>query len=161
MSTQQLIDQARKLADDLAIFHQGSTQGKWGKGKTTHETVALFPDGAYRIGEFRHADDASFVDYAHHHAPAIISSMRQLAAELERLERKPLWQPINSAPTDGTEFLAFSPNTGAVILTYLESDHPDYDGDTPHVTWDHTSFWNATHWMPLPAAPDIGEGEGK
>lgn len=67
------------------------------------------------------------------------------------------WRPIESAPKDGTEFLAFKRmvlgGPCVSVCTWLDSDHPDYDGETPHVAWDHSGFWNATHWMPLPAAP--------
>lgn len=66
------------------------------------------------------------------------------------------WQPIETAPMDGTEFLAFKASEfGPVICvcTWIDSDHPDYDGDTPHVCWDHSGFWDATHWMPLPEPP--------
>lgn len=43
-----------------------TTDGKWGKGRTTHETVSRI-DGRepYRIAEFHHADDAEFCDQAH------------------------------------------------------------------------------------------------
>ena len=67
------------------------------------------------------------------------------------------WQPIETAPRDGTEFLAFKPSSfGPIIVVceWLDEDHPDYDGETPHVTWDFSGFWDATHWMPLPQPPE-------
>ncbi len=75
--------------------------------------------------------------------------------------REPQWQPIETAPKDGSEFLVFKPTTGMLVVTYLDSDHPDYDGDTPHVTWDHDSLWDPTHWMPLPPPPGIGTEGGE
>lgn len=64
------------------------------------------------------------------------------------------WQPMETCPRDGTEFLAYKASTQCmVVCTWLEEDHPDYDGDTPHLTWDFSAFWDATHWMPLPKAP--------
>lgn len=67
------------------------------------------------------------------------------------------WQPIETCPRDGTEFLAFKATEvlGGIICvcTWLDSDHPNCDGETPHVAWDHSGFWDATHWMPLPGNP--------
>jgi hypothetical protein len=63
------------------------------------------------------------------------------------------WQPISTAPKDGTEFLVYKPTTGITVCLWLDDDHPAYEGECPHVAWDHSGYWDATHWMPLPPPP--------
>jgi hypothetical protein len=89
------------------------------------------------------------------------------------------WQPINTAPKDGTEVLLYAPPTehdGAPVparLTYgawvAPSDTPRLvycDGYAPEEVWDdfdaHWSSWDGgfteehppTHWMPRPNPPE-------
>jgi hypothetical protein len=61
------------------------------------------------------------------------------------------WQPIETAPKDGTEFVAAYARQGFVkqLVSY----------NTIHGHWQSKGEWepgftqNATHWMPLPPAP--------
>lgn len=57
------------------------------------------------------------------------------------------WQPIETAPKDGTEILVF--DDGAYIVT------PWIEGDDQSGWWDN-GFMDPppTHWMPLPAPPE-------
>lgn len=66
------------------------------------------------------------------------------------------WQPIETAPKDGTTVIAFRPTDpphveGMYWATYDGTDegawHWTYDGDAP-------SSNQPTHWMPLPKAPE-------
>lgn len=61
------------------------------------------------------------------------------------------WQPIETVPKDGSEFVAnFGRQGGVRLLVYF---------NTIHKYWSSKGEWvpgfesNATHWMPLPAAP--------
>jgi len=59
------------------------------------------------------------------------------------------WQPIDTAPRDGTVVMFYAP-----VDDYQISRADDYWGK---------AWWleNATHWMPLPAPPALaGKGEG-
>ena len=54
------------------------------------------------------------------------------------------WQPIASAPKDGTEFLAWHPDT-RMGLTF-------WNGSTKWYSY-HMPEDQPTHWMPLPLPP--------
>jgi hypothetical protein len=67
------------------------------------------------------------------------------------------WQPIATAPKDGTAFLAYW------VRTY--SDGKRYEAAQPYVVahYSHGRLWpewirpddQPTHWMPLPSPPPI------
>ncbi len=70
------------------------------------------------------------------------------------------WQPIETAPKDGTKILLGrfvndgSEHDGRVMVDWWRTHHDSYTGFghfNPH-------YWPPTHWMPLPAKPDTGEG---
>lgn len=72
----------KQLLDTLQAAYEGSTQGTWGKGMTTHHTVS---DGCgynrYPIAEFHHAADADFCDVAHEVAPLVVARAEELIEE--------------------------------------------------------------------------------
>ncbi len=70
------------------------------------------------------------------------------------------WQPIETAPKDGTRVLAFD---GSQIIT-VDYQEPSYIGVNNHIkieeSWVQisdsgraTDFY-PTHWMPLPGPPE-------
>jgi hypothetical protein len=77
------------------------------------------------------------------------------------------WQPIESAPRDGTKILGFSPEFGQreTLMGRYQKGSPGYarweEGDGPlNYGWDwvepisNSAFtWEPTHWMPLPEPP--------
>ena len=66
------------------------------------------------------------------------------------------WQPIETAPKNGTEVLLYS-RVGHVIGKFCRwaPDDRDWMGSDWVVTWDDSCLSTPpTHWMPLPAAPD-------
>ena len=60
------------------------------------------------------------------------------------------WQPIETAPKDGTEFLAYDPDLGMVIASWVMNGwyFNCFDGDG-------MGFYDQepTHWQALPAKP--------
>jgi len=90
------------------------------------------------------------------------------------------WQPIETAPKDGTRFIAYKPKYTradrrdgyaytAVVFYRREDDvHPDYIGNPKDVTesdlitvyrlltaWSHHYLTESfTHWMSLPEPPE-------
>lgn len=55
------------------------------------------------------------------------------------------WQTIESAPKDGSQFLAYD-SVGFTTVCW-------WDGGEICAAWDGTVFTDATHWMPLPEPP--------
>lgn len=77
-----------EVIGNLRALRTSTTQGVWSKGDTSHETIAVSPEGKeYHIASFRHADDASFVDYAHTHVPALLNEIERLRAEVLELKK--------------------------------------------------------------------------
>lgn len=66
------------------------------------------------------------------------------------------WQPIETAPKDGTEILIYEPSYLGVDSGKIYTASWDCDC---YNTWieaggeRYMSFDNATHWMPLPSPP--------
>ena len=69
------------------------------------------------------------------------------------------WQPIDTAPKDGTEILLgglyakkkWTQSVGSRVGEYWMSN----DGGDPE--WSSILFFKPTHWMPLPAPPKKGD----
>jgi hypothetical protein len=58
-----------------------------------------------------------------------------------------MWQPIKTAPLDGTHILAVSPTEQHVVT---------YDGDAGEwVAAGCVAVHELTHWMPLPELPEF------
>jgi hypothetical protein len=61
------------------------------------------------------------------------------------------WQPIETAPKDGSPILAYQPDGGCVVISWVEY----FDGGGVWtVDWvDGAEPPTPTHWMPLPEPP--------
>lgn len=79
-----------------------------------------------------------------------------------------VWRPIETAPRDGTEFIAYRPDAGAFAATWHHPAHEDggWDVEAEPVLFsasgeDLTDI-TPTHWLPLPAPPPTSEpSDGK
>lgn len=74
--------------------------------------------------------------------------------------RAPQWHPIETAPKDGTAVLATSahmtgPNGEPVAWAAIF----DQGRERWEATWDGEPLNDATHWQPLPAAPEVSDGQ--
>ncbi len=58
------------------------------------------------------------------------------------------WQPIETAPQDYTQILAYDARSGIT-----ECIRWDEENNTWISSWDHDVFGCVTHWMPLPKPP--------
>jgi hypothetical protein len=68
------------------------------------------------------------------------------------------WQPIETAPMDGTQFLATDKSSMAVGCFYDETSY-SYDFRISHFAISQYYGWKPTHWMPLPDAPRDNTGD--
>lgn len=79
------------------------------------------------------------------------------------------WQPIETAPRDGTEILGFRPDQGVFIFRWAETS--DFDSTDPGEEWSE-DWWHdlwgwmegdlqPTHWMPLPPPPSPSTQENE
>lgn len=78
---------------------------------------------------------------------AAAQRIRELVGENE-------WQPIETAPKDGGEVLAYGPHLGMLVVEYGING-----GGWPWQTLDGPSYSADafTHWRPLPPPPTEGE----
>lgn len=102
-------------------------------------------DRAQRAVEALRKPDASLANVA--------NTVRQSIAEvIEELSASP-WQPIATAPKDGTRILAFGiRDSGPIYEVTWWRRAEDSKG---YIGWGefNMQYWPPTHWMPLPDAP--------
>jgi len=69
------------------------------------------------------------------------------------------WQPIETAPKDGTCILVINDNKGGYYTEPFAIGVAAYEGSYKTRAWysqaccDGVSYFTPTHWMPLPEAP--------
>jgi hypothetical protein len=68
------------------------------------------------------------------------------------------WQPIETAPKDGTQVLFYAPAPSIFIAPSVANSWPLPKSQQAQMIaagadWPNAK-WNPTHWMPLPAAPN-------
>lgn len=91
----------------------------------------------------------------------LIRRVCELEAEIERLRALTEWQPIETAPKDGTQFLGIrmgGHNDPTFFL--IEGLHMKY---ATHQTWNGAGGQygiRLTHWMPLPNPPERQDSDG-
>ena len=83
--------------------------------------------------------------------------MNRAAAEIARLRAALAWQPIESAPRDGSFLIANA--LGEVCPCQSRDGHRIASNMPGHADW--TWRERATHWLPLPPPPaqeDLADG---
>ena len=92
------------------------------------------------------------------------SKLDDLHEEVDELKGRMTWQPIGTAPKDGTQVLVSGPATGKLSATGNSAvSVARWDGFEWKATvsgwevWDDSQMGQAqpTHWMPLPPPPDV------
>lgn len=94
----------------------------------------------------------------HHLTQGMVSisadKLRRAADEIKRLRKLTEWQPIETAPKDGTEILGGwsymypgdkAPTTGVEIIHWNNKAWQDWEGSS------HPELYK--HWQPLPTPP--------
>ena len=98
---------------------------------------------------------------------AMWEELRRLLKQADALKAAQRWQPIESAPRDGTRILLFFPNDVGVISGEWNFEQ-FYANPKPHFTHDQEQRWGVrhmranqpTHWQPLPLPPAIAKARG-
>lgn len=72
---------------------------------------------------------------------------------MQKIEANATWRPIGTAPKDGTEFVAAYANQG--FVKQLVSFSPFHNIWVSKGEWVPGFEANATHWFPLPPAPNV------
>ena len=80
-----------------------------------------------------------------------------IVAAWEHVAQREQWQPIETAPRDGTEVLIVVPHNGkgpvaGVMLGYVCEDDGDWYDSSENARW-AGPVYAPTHWMPLPEPP--------
>ena len=93
-----------------------------------HQIRATPPGGSYP------SRDGEFIAHAREDIPYLLAQLDALRAQI------PQWQPMETAPKDGTWFLAWDYDGGFYVFRdgpgFIASENPQ-----------------PTHWMPLPSPP--------
>lgn len=88
----------------------------------------------------------------------------QLTARVEELEQAQGWQPIETAPKDGTHVIFATAYDGKIVHSvHSGAWGPAYDrGPNAWVEDYDYKICEPTHWMPLPQPPQAdSQGEGR
>lgn len=69
------------------------------------------------------------------------------------------WQPIETAPKDGTNILVYGPHGHGILVVSREPEDRDFNPEFPWDTLDGPAYPATcfTHWRPLPAPPAAKE----
>lgn len=119
-------------------------------------------DEAIELADLILSDPPPDKDFAAMSAPALARFIRaSVGARACRGTEMSDWQPIETAPKDGRQFLMVRFGWEAqptYNVVYFDEEHPNYpwaiqDSDTAY----HPDF--PTHWMPLPEPPQEGQAE--
>lgn len=103
------------------------------------------------------ADDAYYQNGEQHEYAETIRAALQGAAMSQKVDE---WQPIETAPKDGTDILIYCKDTHEMFVAFYATQI-----ETGQQDWiiarakDGTCFVlkSPTHWMPLPPQPKGGE----
>ena len=122
-------------------------------------------DLAARLHEMRGA--AGMTDWEAYDEDLTDAFLRALATAYDegRLVVDDGWQPIETAPKDGTRVMAYWPDCyGNNAAAQVESWFGPWSKGNAKMTWQSAFEWDdghnsPTHWRPLPAPPK-GEGKG-
>jgi hypothetical protein len=77
---------------------------------------------------------------------SLTSMLIAARTERDRLQRELTWQPIRTAPTDGTWFLCHQAGDDGVIRI---SSARWFEGELGGTSWAYASFAMPQHWMPI------------
>ena len=82
----------------------------------------------------------------------LLIEINELKAEIDRLKALNEWQPIETAPKDGTEFLMYDPNFNHYSVRYIDNGRNSLYPGGMSIGW-------GCSFMPLPQPPTTVQPE--
>ena len=125
---------------DDGLVISGPDTGFASRPMTLAELAARDPAKAISEDIYRHAN---YAGVCYHEIWGIIAKAIQGALSA--------WQPIETAPMDGTEILTLRDATVSTHAVAFWSDHGGVHGWA--ICGSNVRLLRVTHWMPLPAPP--------
>lgn len=163
MTTNQTLAEVRAIAERAKKATEGwtvSSRGVLRVVDASDNSVATFcaNDRNYdrEALERQQTANMEFAVHARTDVPRLCAIVEELAAEVERLRAG--WQPIETAPKDGTPILLWIPDTELPWPGHAQDDGRLFSN--AHGPLNEESYGRVltcTHWMPLPPAPKGGE----
>lgn len=98
------------------------------------------------------------LDNLHREVKAAIQSLDAAQAVPEPAQPQAAWQPIETAPRDGTNILICGTGSDGYYVSDVKWDGEWMLFDANADDWTEPTF-NVTHWMPLPHPPAERETE--
>ncbi len=89
-----------------------------------------------------------------------LKEIEKLRAEVQELRAKSEWQPIETAPKDGTSIMIYTDNCEygfGLVETISHSACAFYSKTKGYFisdAWNDINYKSPTHWRPLPEAPE-------
>lgn len=149
--------------------HKDEVDTPWSLGADAIEIALALQARAEKAGaaarESAMQELASLGQAAEAHAAQLKAEAERdaLQAEVDRLRAAQAWQPIETAPKDGTWFVIWThgePEVGRYnpvkSAKYEPVDGTDFYKKSEFCVYDwdgFNNFGNASHWMPLPTPP--------
>lgn len=98
------------------------------------------------MAETQAEKDAAFIDAVEESLGSLVP---KYLYDLARRGAAVQWRPIEEAPKDGTEFIAYRPDAGVFTASY----DPEQECWFANHGYEDITDDQPTHWMPLPPPP--------
>lgn len=103
-----------------------------------------------------HPENHSFISFSSNKLRGCVNTLRAHIYNLEAQVKQQQWQPIETAPKDGTYILATTVGNHPISKEPWIGDVCYWDGrsfDNDSDSLDERDWWKPTLWMPMPPPP--------
>ena len=143
-----LLSMIQKHFPALPLSDEYTDWGKWlGFARAAYEAGRASPASA--PGGWKHSCNALCLDGVELWIPQCPHCGKPAPTPPVSEDR---WQPIETAPKDGSKFLAWRRHSSIPLIVFYNAEYDQYECNDGHLVF------SLTHWLPLPKAPAM---EGK